>query len=314
MRTNSYEQIIEWNRRRGEKPRFGLELLSQVEQLRRIFDGRGNSDSTVIEFIPIRLVTILEVFLRETIREIVDSGEPYLSRAEKLTKGMKIDLAFAAHVDQENLSIGDFVAHAVPLSRLESILATLSNLIEDFAQKLKGSFPRWTEEKPDWPLSPIIGDYDSTIGQIKKLLETRNVLAHELPERPVVEDSDIPDFLKAITEFVEACDWVVVAELQGSVARTQIQMNLDAGYELSELEGELDDRMNALRQVAGISREMVDEVQMGWEKFAELEANLIASQVEGGSMHSMVWASAKANLTADRIEQIKRIIDEWMDS
>src|SRR3546814_11388003 len=60
------------------------------------------------QFIAIRLVTILEVFTRDWVTELVDAGDPYTGRAAELVKGsLKIDYAMAqAPVRSEARRVG----------------------------------------------------------------------------------------------------------------------------------------------------------------------------------------------------------------
>src|SRR3546814_9587471 len=50
-----------------------------------------------------------------------------------------------------------------------------------------------------------------------------------------------------------------------------------------------------------------------WMEFAESEANLHASLVEGGSMMPMVWHSAKAEAIRDRIKKHRWWLDREED-
>lgn len=59
-----------------------------------------------------RITTCVEVYAREIIRELVDTGGGYLESAGKLSKNSKLDLVFAAHFSGQKLSIGDFIAHS----------------------------------------------------------------------------------------------------------------------------------------------------------------------------------------------------------
>lgn len=313
MKKPTYKQIIDWNERRGDQPRFGLELLNQLHRLQSDFAERGQEDAILCEFIPLRLATILEVFLREAIRELVDSGEPYLDRAENLTKGTKIDLAFAVFVDQQRLSIGDFAAHAVSVSNVRNFVAALTQLEPEFVAKLKVAHPRWTEDRANWPLPPLIADYQQNMRNLQRMIDVRNVLAHELPTERVWDFSEIPSFFAATQQFIEACDWVIVELLQDSTPRTQTQMNDDAGLELKELEEQLSSALKRLSEIEGICLEKIKSSQDVWLEYANKEAELVASNVEGGSMYSMVWSGAKSALVSDRLEQVESVIREWMN-
>lgn len=311
MRRSSYQQIIDWNERRADNPRLGRELIYQIDALCVNAGPVAGLTSPFIEFIPIRLVTILEVFLRGVISELVDGGEAYFVRGERLAKGAKIDLAFAAHVDRRELTIGDFVAHAVSLNGIDAVVSVLDTLLDGYAAKLKRAHPRWSEESAEWPLPPIVNDYDAMMASLARLYEVRHVLTHELPSSPVFDPTEALPLAASARAFIEATDWVVVEALHGAVPRTQMAMNASAGDRLREEEAKLMAALGEVGLLGGIDQNALNALQSAWTAWADAQANLVASQVEGGSMYSMIWASEKALLTRERVDQLIRLKRDW---
>lgn len=314
MRNAKYQQIIDWNERQGGSRRLGVELAYEIETLMTEACALIDGYPKFAEFIPIRLVTTLEVFLREVIAELIDGKDIYFERADKLTKGAKIDLAFIAHINRRELTVGDFVAHAVSLNNVDSIISTLDTLLVDFSAKLKVIHPRWLEEEANWPLTPVIEGYDQVMSSLARLYEARHVLTHELPSRQFLDPVELPTLAAAAKLFITATDWVVVEALHGAVSRTQMGMNLSMGGELHDEEIQLAAAIDEATKLHGIDPESLTELQNRWIEWADMQANLVASQVAGGSMYPMVWASEKAALARERRGQVKRLISEWMES
>jgi len=314
MKRSSYNQIIDWNERRGDQPRHSVELVGQIDALCVDAAQVAHLSSTFVEFIPIRLVTTLEVFLRGVISELINEKDEYFERGEKLTKGAKIDLAFAAHVNRHELSIGDFVAHAVSLNSVDAVFSVLDSLLDGFPAKLQVAHPRWSEDVDKWPQPPIIDDYSSMVSSLARLYEVRHVLAHELPLTHVLDPEEVRDFAAAAKAFITATDWVVVEALHGAVPRTQTLMNISAGDKLRQEEARLAEKLSEVEALKGIDVSALNVLQERWEEWADAQASLVASQVEGGSMYPMIWASEKTALTRDRREQLTRLTREWMDN
>lgn len=312
MRRSSYQQIIYWNQRRGDHPRLGMELVAQIDALHADVDPVAALASPFVEFLPIRLVTTLEVFLRGVIAELINGGQQYFERGERLAKGAKIDLIFAAHIDRRELTIGDFVAHAVSLNSIEAAVGSLDTLLDGFAMKLRVAHPRWSEEKGDWPLPPIVEDYDVMMESLSRLFEVRHVLTHELPSSPVFDPAEASELTAAVRVFIEATDWVVVEALHDAVPRTQTSMSINAGDRLRGEEARLTEVLKEVTSLDGIDRDALQSLQTAWGKWADDQANLVAKQVEGGSMYPMVWASEKEALTRERIDQLIRLKTKWM--
>lgn len=314
MRRSSYEQIIDWKNRRGDQPRLGMELVAQIQTLGETAKAVADAALLYTDFVPIRLVTTIEVFLRGVIAELVNSHETYFERGEKIAKGAKIDLAFAFHVNRRELTIGDFVAHAVSLNSVESVISVMDTLLGNFASKLKASHPRWTEELGDWPLTPIIVDYETMMTSLARLYEVRHILTHELPAKSVFDSADIPSLVDAAKAFVDATDWVVVEAVHGSLPRTQLVMNLMASDDHRKEEEALVRAISEVKALNGVNQEALSSVQEAWERFADLQVSFVASQVEGGSMYPMIWAGERAASLRERVSQLNRLKREWMDT
>lgn len=313
MRRSSYQQIIDWNERRGDQYRPGMDLVGQIDDLRVEVEAISGIAPLHIQFVPIRLVTILEVFLREVIAELVDGEQVAFEKVEKLVKGAKIDLAFAAHVNRRELTIGDLVAHSVSLNGVEGVFNIMTTLIDGFPGKIAIAHPRWSEEANEWPLPAIITDYDATLATLGRLFEIRHILTHELPSESALDPKELPIFIEAAQSFIKATDWTVVESLHGSVPRTQISMNMLAEEDLDVHQTKLDSTLSRVEALPGIDCDALRQAHAAWADFAEKQASVVASQVEGGSMYPLLWASEKAALVRDRITQLNGIIDRWME-
>lgn len=311
MRKLTTSQILDWKRRRREA-RPVSDSIALVENLEVAWETWTDTNVYLAEFIPLRLVTIIEVSVREMVRELIDYGAPFSGKAGQLVNNAKLDLAFVEYLDGDRLTIGDFVAHSISINGIEQVLATLTNLVDNFPEKLATSFPRWKEEQQDWPLSPIISNYDQAMAGLKRLFEVRHVLAHEVPRDPVVNVDEVSDYLSATRQFIEACDWVAVECVRGSLPKTQVMMNLEAAEELETLIAEMNGKLAAVKGLPGIDAAKVDLAHQAWEGFADTEAALVASNMEGGSAYPMLFAAAKAELVEDRIEQLQRTLEGWM--
>ena len=150
------------------------------------------------------------------------------------------------------------------------------------------------------------------MSSLARLYEVRHVLTHELPSSPFLDPIEVPTLAAAAKAFITATDWVVVEALHGAVPKTQMGMNLSVGGDLHDEEAQLAAAMDEAAKLHGINLKTLTELQINWIEWADAQANLVASQVAGGSMYSMVWASEKATLTRERHEQVKRLISEWM--
>jgi uncharacterized protein YecT (DUF1311 family) len=304
MARSDIEKMLERKERRGE-PRLISMLADDLRQIGKLWDTNSDRATEFADFIPMRTVTIIEVGIREVIRELVDSGPPYLDRAEILSKGARLDFALLSGLQGRKLSVGDLVAHTISINEPRRILAYMEELIPGFVEKLKASHERWIEEEAEWPLAAIISDYDDMLRQLSRVFTVRHILTHELPRDPAFDPAEIPGFVAAGGEFLSAIDWVLVQELKGAVARTQTTMNMRAGDTMRALELQMADMVAAIEKRGGIDVELLQRSQDAWQAYARAEADFHASLVAGGSMYPMVWASAQSENIRRRIDTLR---------
>jgi hypothetical protein len=82
------------------------------------------------DFIPIRLVTMLEVFTRAWVARLVDSGEPYVARASELLGGsVKFDFGAVRALAGKQVSVGELISHSVSISQLADLEIVFTTLI-----------------------------------------------------------------------------------------------------------------------------------------------------------------------------------------
>lgn len=310
MKALTPQAIIEWKKRRGA-PRNAVELVAQINELGSTWTERSPTDRYLGDFILVRLVTILEVFIRSSVAEMVDSDVPeFCERARALVRDRKLDFIFADSIVKEELSVGDIVAHAITVSNLDGLLMVLETLIPDLGRELPVSHARWTEDVGLFPLKAIIEDYGQTKQRLKRLFEVRHVVVHEMSAEPPYGDEEVIGFCESAAAFVEAADWLTVKLIEGTIPRTQDQMTANALDVLKEADEELERTLSKAVAHKDIDGDLLSRAQAAWREFAKCDAELHASRVAGGTLYPMLFASRMEQLTTYRIEDLVELIEQ----
>ncbi|MGO8088629.1 lysozyme inhibitor LprI family protein [Rhizobium leguminosarum] len=310
MKSLTPQEIIDRKRRQG-KPRKATELVMQINDLRAAWARRPNDDRYLADLIIVRLVTVLEVFTRLIVAEMVDSDAPDFSeRARNLVKDRKLDFLFADSISKEDLTIGDIVGHAISVSSLDSLLGALRALVPDLEMELLAAHSRWTEDLDRFPLDPIIKDYEKTKIALKRLFEIRHVMVHEIPAEKPFEDDDIEVFCEAVSNFVSGCDWMTVKLIEDTIPFTQTQMTHNAAASVAEAEEELKEILAQAATVGGIDASTLDRSQEAWRTFAENDAVLYAHVADGGTLYPVLYAGRLEELIRYRIDDLVEFIEE----
>jgi uncharacterized protein YecT (DUF1311 family) len=301
---STIEQIIEWKERRGRST-IGAALLWKVDDLFRVWNQEGQTERFA-DFVPIRLSTIMEVYVRETVRQLIDSDPKYMDRSEPLTKNIKLDFILLKNLQGRRVSLGDIIAHSLPISSLAHILSIYETLLLSFKEKLPESRERWIEDRDLKSFSPpILNDVERVLSIIKRIFEVRHIVTHEMPGQRPYAIEEIPEFLTSTRDFLSATDWILIGEANGDVPRTQMAMNTGAAEDLDLVMQEMEKVVTEVRTLGEVDSKAFEASQKAWETYADAEAALHAALVQGGSMYPMVWASRKALIARGRIEALR---------
>ncbi|MBB3352678.1 uncharacterized protein YecT (DUF1311 family) [Rhizobium sp. BK049] len=303
------QQIIEWKERHG-KPRRGSDLVSQISELAKAWEARPPGETFIGDHVVVRLATIVEVFVRSMVGQMVDSSEEvFAERSRLLVKDLKLDFIFADGIERQKFSPGDIVAHAISLSSVDAVMKVLTALLPNAKEELRTSHRRWTEDQERFPLEPIIKDIDATMRLLSGIFTARHILVHELSGQRPYGDEDVANFCSAAAAFIEACDWITVKHIEGTLPFTQTQMTMDAVQNLQAAEDEVASLLATIREIPGINLQLLEESQAAWEEFCKRDAAFFASFAEGGTLHPMLVAEWRQALADERAESLQEFIE-----
>lgn len=66
--------------------------------------------------------------------------------------------------------------------------------------------------------------------------------------------------------------------------------------------------MNSLTNAS--DKKLLLEAQRAWIKYKETHCKLVAKAYEGGSIQPLIYATCLTSITEDRIEELKKLIEE----
>lgn len=267
----------------------------------------GDGFSYPASFVIIRLVTALEVFTRDWVKELVDAGEPYIGRAASLLKGtLKIDFAVAQGLVGKQVTFGDLVAHDIPLNSIADVDRVFSHLLEtSLFDRLKTVINRWDVEIVGKPPTPILSNPRETRALLGRLFELRHIHVHELPDEAHIEPETVTGFVTAAMSFCEAVDEALSTELQGDYPLTQAAMNEQAGEQAQNAEDDL--KAVIARLDPTNSSKSLRAAQEAWEGYRERQAEFRSgiNSPTRGSIAPMIYASEVEKITRARIDELE---------
>lgn len=281
------------------------DVVRHIDDVHRNLKQIKSLGELVQDYVPMRLTTLVEVYIRSLVRDLVDEGAPYDERASKISKTLKVDFLFALNLQGKKVSLGDLVAHEISLNDVTQILSVLEYLLPDIRRQLATIHDREAVELRAEAKRPIISDVENLFSVLSRMFEVRHIVTHELPATPPYGISELEPFVIAARDFISALDWIVDCELFGGSPLTQADMNQSAFEEIKIAEAQLDATISRL-----LDGELVDDVllrdsQEAWKRYVEVDCKLRASVVTGGSMYPMVYATEQKRLVDRRIEDLR---------
>ena len=282
------------------------QAVYEVANLRRRWDGGVGQLAGAPDYVAIRLVTLIEVYMRSRAAELIDTGSPYVERAQGLigSAGLKIDYPLAAAISGKKISLGQLVAHTIPCNTFGDFVNCFSKLFDfDLFGRIRDIHDRVAVELGGEPKTSIIEDVDALRSVLARLFECRHIMVHELPDQAPCSEADLDQYIDMTHQLLRATDGYVDWLLHGDYPLTQGDMNAKAAESAAEANEQLTILVQRIQRDA--KREDFERSQSAWEAYREAEADFRTDWEAGGTIRPLLHASALEALTRERIQALE---------
>jgi len=288
------QEIAEVRQRR----RFGSamsELPMRLYALEHAFEEHDKSQSELTRYFPVALIACVEGYFRMAIKELVDAGDPYLRNAEKPASSLKLDFSIVRAVHGKAITVGELVAHGVPLSRLDHIESALTSLIgTGFLEALRSTTNRWAHEVQGKPATPILSEPDQVFSDVARTFELRHIICHEIASAYEIETDEVARCFQSCMAFLRAADEFVSETIHPGVPLTQTDMNAAAWRSLAESRVRLEEAVAGVRQRLDAPELAVfNDSQEKWQIYSDAWVAFVAGErAKSGTTWPVVAAGA----------------------
>jgi uncharacterized protein YecT (DUF1311 family) len=292
-------------------PGSPLTIPFRMHLIASAFQRAPTLDTEFLRYVPIGVVACIEGFSRSAIAEFIDAGPPFSDNARSLTqvRELRVDLDMLGAVQGRRVSIGELIAHLLPLNSLEQIDVILSALAgKDFLKALTTIVSRWDTEVGGKPAEPIIQNPEAALKHVSEMFRLRHIYAHEIVGIDGPERSEMSDALEASVSFLKAAAEFVARLLCPDAPLTQSDMNQRAAEDVRATDASIENVLNEILSLVDPGRgELLRESQSGWIGFRRLQARFEASAFEGGSMSPQIFSLAVGRLSRERLAYLQRL-------
>ena len=286
------------------------ELFARLSAIKHSYKQLDPAIHELLRYYPIALVACLESWFRLAIRELVDSGEPYLGNARQLLRREGFDYDILAGLHGQTITIGEVISHHAPITSLSHIIAVMDTVIGgDFRKCVSEVHDRWKIEIEKQPNAPIIADVDETFRNVDRTFELRHIFCHETATAIEVGRDDIDRCIDHTATFLKASDELISQTLFPNAPLTQTDMNIASHEDYKKEREGLDLLVETIdAALSGERKERFATANAAWESFREASVEVEGLAYEGGSMRPTIAALAATQLVSDRKIQLERLL------
>lgn len=201
MAKRDFGAEIEAKRRRlkGRGSRFTQfqRRADALVEILHFFEKRSSARTPgraeLVKYLPIGWVACIEGYFRLVYRDLIDHGPPYRDNAAQL-KDLRIGIEHAVAMHAGKFTLGEFVAHLLPIKGWEDITSTMSTLLGfDYFDALKALKTNFFDTDPSKPAQSL-EDMRISGGIVRGmdfLFSHRHVFAHELAPKVRLKLKDV---------------------------------------------------------------------------------------------------------------------------
>lgn len=286
-----------------------VELFARLSAIEIAYKHFNPIITELLRYFPIALVACMESYFRLVIKDLVDSGEPYLSNSSGLLHTNQFDFDILKGLHGQTITIGDVISRYPSISNIGHIVKLMDDLMGyNFREKLSSVYDRWEVEVMESPKQSIIRDIHETFQYVERSFQLRHVFCHETATAIDVEKEEIDKCVYHTSLFLKASDELVSQTLFPDAPLTQTDMNI-ASYEDYRKEEEY--LALLLKKVTDVlsnkQKEKFHEANEAWHKFVEASVEVEGLAYEGGSIRPTIANRAAARLTRERKEQVEEL-------
>lgn len=173
---------------------------------------------TIANYAPICAVACLEGYFRLLIRDLIDYGLPFSVNAQEF-KDVKLNLVEINAIWDKRVTVGEFIAHLLPINNLSDINSHMTVLLgEDLIKLVRHSSPNGRREGNQiLPESRVFEELSpNMISDIVKIFELRHTLCHELATAYPVSIEDIELMYFNIRNFINTVEYLMTMRMQSA--------------------------------------------------------------------------------------------------
>lgn len=272
----------------------------------------------LLKYAPIATVACFETFFRSIIKELIDSGKPYVENATQFSqsKNVKVDFDVILAIQSKQVTVGEFISHILPCNNLEDINSNLSTLMKiDFLDSLNKFNHKSIFEDQIENLKLYRNNSSQIISDIKRIFELRHIFCHEYSAAVKVDSDEILQCLRNSRVFLKHVNHFIWNLIHPDAPETQTEMNIKINQEFEQIEQELNQLIDSIKRLKGdnqlgyVHPILFDKTISAWKEYRKTKAEADSANFKGGTIYPSVYASSLLWTTKEKIISLREEFD-----
>lgn len=289
--------------KRSRRVRFSeMDAGKSLKQLRNLLAQDDEAFDTIKQFVPIRLVTIIESFVRHYIAVLIDHNSNYRDRAADLVvKQIKFDYRLVSAVVDRDISLGELIADQVPVSSLGDIGGPFSKILDTDFWLLIAAATADNDETH----TPIVRDLDAIKERLARLFNLRHIVVHECTDITPFSVAEAAEYIDSTDTFLFAGEAALRAHLWWKDKHYLAEQRAVACEDEQAANKALDEKAQLFTDDARLLV-LFEECQSLWRQFVEAQKNLSMAvyDEEFAELFTAIEMTAYANDRAEFLEEL----------
>jgi hypothetical protein len=321
-------EIQEKNSRLSKHNIYGdIELYTLEDSFQKL----SENDLSMLSLHMVGIASCIEVSARQAIKQLIDSNEAFLERAEGFKENIKFDFLLTRALSAGKITFGDLISHSLPVSNLEHIASHFETLfkkrdkatkfqtllsevrqhIEPSDEEIFGHMPIGSNQS-EAPL--IIPDPKPLLSKISWIFEKRHLVAHEANFH-VVNLEEVATALSSARLFLWTLTELVEQTLNPGESRSSWGIAIQALVKANEIQNQSEEVKTRILQKIS---DGPDSTKAAFKKACQnFEDYVLAEQDFREELHGPMSSNAMRSLNADvtsqlylhRADYLKRVED-----
>lgn len=262
-------------------------------------------NSALLEYVPIKLVSLFEEHFRQLYAEIIDVPKYRCNlKKVKFLKDLRMDFDVIDAFQSNEVTLGDYLSYYFSCNSVYQVMEQFCQLLNiDVKGKLM-------KKIVDIELKSSVSENDARkaaslyIESIDLIFKARHILCHEGAFMNKLENSMVMQMIDDAILFAQFMDNIVSDILYPGFDYTQASMNNDAYGKFEKAENNLN---QLIEYINDNKKDLEPDFSYldSWKEFRKCKAESDAKTSEGGSMYPCIYYSSLEETTKQLIAQVK---------